>query len=202
MQLLRSFLFLALFGMTWGCFANGNDKIGEVKSIVCTACHGQRGISGNATWPSIAGQHQAYLLKQLTEMKQNKTRAAGVMAPVLSSLSAQDVQDLANYYSKLPPPRGKTPKEYVELGQRIYRGGDFSKGVVACIACHGPTGSGNGEAGFPMLSGQQALYTLAQLQAFKTGKRRNDYSHIMEAITKRMNDAEMKAVSYYIQGLY
>lgn len=184
-----------------GC-AHGNEKMGETKSVVCSACHGALGVSVNPAWPSLAGQHYDYLLKQLQDMKKGDSRSPGVMAPVLASLTTQDMEDVAAYYHKQSVPQGKTPKEYLALGERLYRGGDFGRGIAACIACHGPSGMGNAEAGFPMVSGQQPLYTVAQLQAFKSGQRKNDYSNIMEDISKRMDEADMKAVAYYMSGLH
>lgn len=63
-------------------------------------------------------------------------------------------------------------------------------------------GSGNAQAGFPLLSGQHAAYTIMQLQAFKDGKRTNDLNQIMQDISSKMSPEDMEAVAYYIQGLY
>ena len=47
----------------------GSYEAGEAKSIVCGACHGPKGNSVNPAWPSIAGQHAPYSLKQLQDFK-------------------------------------------------------------------------------------------------------------------------------------
>ena len=44
--------------------------------------------------------------------------------------------------------RVRTPRS-MSLGQQIYRGGIPSRGIPACIACHGPTGHGNPFAAYP-----------------------------------------------------
>ena len=54
---------------------NASDiEAGKAKSAVCAGCHGVDGNSSNAVWPSLAGQHAAYLAKQLREFKSG-TRA-------------------------------------------------------------------------------------------------------------------------------
>lgn len=177
---------------------------GEVpaKASLCVACHGETGISANPIWPNLAGQHAGYLLKQMQDIKEGKTRNVPVMAALVSGLSVAEMQELAEYYALQEPPQGKTPKKYLKRGEELYRGGDFNQHISACIACHGPKGTGNGQAGFPLLSGQHAEYTVLQLQAFKEKKRQNDLNAIMRDISARMSTEDMTAVAYYIQGLH
>ncbi|KTC75323.1 cytochrome c4 [Legionella birminghamensis] len=172
------------------------------KISLCSACHGENGSSNNPLWPNVGGQYANYLLKQLQDYKAGKTRADASMTGIAASLTEPEMEMLANYYSKQPIVPGKTPKRYVKRGEELYRGGDFDKHITACIACHGPKGTGNGQAGFPVLSGQHAPYTIAQLKAFKDKKRSNDLNHIMQDISRRMSDEDMEAVAYYIQGLH
>lgn len=172
------------------------------KTIVCTACHGQEGNSANPQWPNIAGQHPKYFIKQLNDMKDNAVRDAPTMSALAATLSKQDMDDLATYYAKMPIAQGSTPKEFLQRGEQLYRGGDFSKRIAACIACHGPQGKGNAQAGFPVISGQHAAYTVLQLLAFKDGKRKNDLNHIMQDISNRMSQEDMEAVAHYIEGLH
>lgn len=68
----------------------------------CIVCHGKAGQgkkSQNA--PAIGGQFDWYVETQLTNM-QNGTRVNAVMDPYIKKLSAEDIQDLAAYISKLP----------------------------------------------------------------------------------------------------
>ncbi len=182
--------------------AAGNEQAGEQKSAVCAACHGAKGVSTNSAWPSLAGQHAGYFVKQLRDFKQGATRNAPVMISFVAGLTAQDMGDLAAFYAALPLPEGSTPKQYLIRGEQLYRGGDYGKHITACIACHGPKGTGNGQAGFPVLSGQQAVYTVQQLEAFKQGKRRNDLNAIMRDISARMSREDMEAVANYVAGLH
>ncbi|HAZ7573606.1 cytochrome c4 [Legionella sp. PATHC032] len=184
-------------------FAQENpQEAGQSKSTVCIACHGPQGISTNPEWPNLAGQHEKYFVKQLKDIKEGKSRSAPTMTAIIANLTEQDMNDLAAYYAKMPIPEGSTPKKYLKRGEQLYRGGDLNKHIAACIACHGPKGSGNAQAGFPLLSGQHAAYTVMQLQAFKDGKRTNDLNQIMRDISSKMSPEDMEAVAYYIQGLY
>lgn len=180
---------------------NPDNTMGE-KAALCVACHGQQGISLNPEWPNIAGQHASYLRKQLQDFKQGKTRSAPTMAAMVSTMSEEDMGMLAAFYANQPVAEGSTPEKYLKRGEQLYRGGDFKKKITACIACHGPKGTGNAQAGFPALSGQHAPYTIQQLQLFKTHKRSNDLNAIMQDISARMSKKDMAAVAYYIQGLH
>jgi cytochrome c553 len=172
------------------------------KASACTACHGSKGISAQSDWPNLAGQNQKYLIKQLNDLKQGTSRNIPIMSALLTSQTLQDIDDLAAYYAKMPIAQGSTPKKFVQRGEQLYRGGDFTKQITACIACHGPKGTGNAQAGFPVLSGQHAKYTLMQLRAFKEKKRTNDLNHIMQDICNQMNEDDMEAVAHYIEGLH
>ncbi|WP_133130675.1 c-type cytochrome [Legionella yabuuchiae] len=183
-------------------FAEGNPLAGKEKSSVCAACHGPTGVSNNPEWPNLAGQHADYLVRQMKYFKEGKKRSSPLMTPVMANLTPQDMSDLAAFYANQPLPRLTTPKQYVKPGERLYRGGNFEKHITACIACHGPQGFGNAQAGFPVLSGQHAVYSIQQLEAFKNRTRTGDINDMMHDIASRMGKEEMEAVSYYLSGLH
>ncbi len=190
------------FLSTFVAYAATNMPLGQEKTMTCAACHGPKGISVNPEWPSLAGQHVGYLAKQLHDFKLHVNREAATMTPMVASLSPKDMEDIALFYASLPLPENTTPKKYLARGEQLYRGGDFNKHITACIACHGPKGTGNAEAGFPALSGQHATYTHQQLQLFKDNKRKNDLNGIMRDISKRMDADDMEAVAQYVSGLH
>lgn len=181
--------------------AAGDAAAGKDKSAMCAGCHGPDGNSTNPEWPKLAGQNEGYLVKQLEDFKSGK-RVNATMAPMAAGLSDQDMQNLAAFYSSQKKTMGAADEGQVELGQKIYRGGNPSSGVSACIGCHGPAGAGNPEAKFPAISGQQAKYVEVQLMAFKSGERNNDAGRMMRNTAAGMTDAEIKAVSSYVQGLH
>lgn len=178
-----------------------NSLAQDDKVTLCAACHGPQGISTTIQWPNLAGQHPKYLSKQLKDM-QTGQRSVPTMQGIVASLQEQDIKELADYYAKIPAAQGSTPQKYLKRGEQLYRGGDFNKRISACIACHGPKGTGNAQAGFPLIAGQHAAYTMQQLFAFKNGSRSNDLNHIMHDISKKMNKEDMEAVAHYIEGLY
>ena len=139
-----------------------------------------------------------YLLKQLNNFKEGK-RANPVMAPMAANLSADEMKDLANYFAGQKLTLGKAKSNGAgSLGEKIYRGGIAATGVPACASCHGANGAGIPKQ-FPRLAGQHADYALAQMRAFRLGERAN--APMMMVIAAKMTDAEMIAVSDYMQGL-
>lgn len=88
-----------------GCFATGPAAAtdvddGRVKSVQCVACHGQAGVTANPTFPNLAGQNATYLAIQLEHFRDGR-RHHPLMSPVAESLSEQDIQDLAMYFSRI-----------------------------------------------------------------------------------------------------
>lgn len=78
--------------------AAGDAAAGKAKSAVCTACHGADGNSTNPLWPNLAGQHAAYMVKQLKDFKSG-ARKDPMMAPMAAPLSETDMENLAAYYA-------------------------------------------------------------------------------------------------------
>ena len=179
----------------------GDAKAGKEKAQACIACHGTAGNSTNPIWPKLAGQHAEYIYQQLQNFRDGK-RENLQMASFVEALSDQDMQDIAAYYASQKTQIGFANIKLAKTGEKIYRAGDASKGLPACIACHGPDGRGNALAKFPSLSGQHAEYTAAQLAAFRNNERTNDDSKVMQIISEKMTIQEIKAVSNYIQGLH
>ena len=190
----------ALFGSATAALAAGDATAGRAKSATCAACHNADGNSANPEYPKLAGLGAGYLFKQLQEYKDG-TRPNAIMLGMSAALSEQDMLDLAAFYASQTITRGAADPELAPLGQATFLGGNLSSGVSACMACHGPAGAGNPAARFPALAGQHAQYTEAQLKAFRSMERANDAGQMMRNIAARMTDAEIKAVSSYIQGL-
>jgi cytochrome c553 len=176
-------------------YTNGDPQRGV---IGCASCHGAEGKSAAGAWPKLAGQHSAYTIKQLKNYKDG-TRANAIMAGMSAALTEQDMANIAAYLSKQTVSLGVAQnKETIGLGKQIYAGGIAEKGIPACAACHSPNGAGI-PAQYPLLSGQWADYSVAQLGYFRDGARKNNAA--MTAIAAKLSDVEMKAVSDYMAGL-
>ncbi len=184
--------------------AKGDAEAGKQKSGVCVACHNVDGNSTAPAWPKIAQQHEPYLIKQIQEIRKGDQgkRPNPAMYPFVEKLTDQDIEDLAAYFALQKQTSGEAQKSLAEKGRKIYHGGIVTKGVPACAGCHGPNGTGNKLANFPMVSGQHAEYAETQLKTFRTGQRANDTNEIMRTISAKMTDEEIKAVSSYMSGLH
>ena len=177
-----------------------------IAARVCAACHGADGNSPTPVNPKLAGQIPEYLQKQMRNFKpedgKKATRENPVMMGMVAGLSAEDMRNVAAYFGSQSLKGGATQgRDTAALGQKIYRGGDMSRGLPACAGCHGPAGAGV-PVQYPRLSGQYMEYTEAQLKAFRSGQRANDLNAMMRVIAAKMSDAEIRAVSDYIAGLH
>lgn len=78
--------------------AAGDAAAGKSKAATCAACHGPDGNSTNPLWPNLAGQHAAYLEKQMKAFKSGE-RKDPLMSPMAAPLSDQDIKDLSAYFA-------------------------------------------------------------------------------------------------------
>jgi cytochrome c553 len=68
---------------------------------LCTMCH-LGGFKGQNEIPRVAGQHHAYIVKQLQDFKAGRrTNDAGTMSSVSKTLSEQDIDDVAHFLAGL-----------------------------------------------------------------------------------------------------
>jgi len=192
--------------------AAGSAEAGATKAATCVACHGASGNSTNPAWPSLAGQNAAYVKAQL-KYWHDKTRVdpSGIMPSQAANLSAQDMEDLAAFFALQVPTGGEADPTYWQAGEKLYRGGDPSRNIPACMACHGPVARGVPSSGYPELRGQHSVYVLAQLQQYAADARytRDDkgvstgglYGQIMHTIASRLSQEDMRNVASYVQGV-
>ena len=199
-KLAATLICAAAFGSTAPALAAGSKEAGQTKSTPCVACHGIDGNSANPEWPSIAGQHESYVARQLRAFRAGE-RQNPLMSPMAAGLSDEDFADLAAFYSSQTARGGEAEPSKLKLGQRIYRAGNMEEQTMACAACHGPTGRGNPLASYPAIQGQHATYVATQLRAYKSGARTNDPNQMMRSVAVRLSDAEIDAVASYVQGL-
>ncbi len=176
----------------------GDLAAGKAKAATCAACHGADGNAAVAIYPSLAGQSEAYLVKQLKAFKSGQ-RDNAVMAGMASPLSDDDMQNVAAYFASqtLKPAAAKTSA----AGRKLYVSGDAKRGITACIACHGIKGGGMDKAAFPSIAGQRSAYIKAQLELFRSGKRANDPNGMMQNIAVRLSDDDISAIANYMAAL-
>lgn len=185
--------------MSFALFA-ADIEAGKTKSALCAGCHGVDGNSPNAIWPSLAGQHASYLVKQLQDFKSGE-RADPIMQGMAATLNEADMQDVAAYFESQKLNPASFDASMIELGEAIYRGGITETSVAACMGCHSPSGTGNEPAAYPSLRGQHSDYLVAQLKKFRDGTRANDSGQLMRNVAKRMSNNEIMSVAAYITGI-
>ena len=99
---------LSLFGVSLmfivhflGAEPLSSKDLQSAKKIInnlCIACHGADGNSAISVNPKLAGQHAAYITKQLMNFKSGK-RDNAVMAGMVATLTEQDMINLGTYFS-------------------------------------------------------------------------------------------------------
>lgn len=78
--------------------ARGYAEAGKQKAQVCETCHGVDGKSVEPAYPDLAGQHESYLIKALSDYRSGR-REHAVMNSFAGGLSNQDIEDLAAWYA-------------------------------------------------------------------------------------------------------
>lgn len=86
------------------------------------------------------------------------------------------------------------PKVDPAAGEALYSNGDASRGVTACLTCHGPKGQSATPA-WPKLAGQHAAYTAKQLKNYKDGTRANP---IMMGMAATLTEQDISNISAYL----
>lgn len=174
------------------------------KTRLCSRCHGEAGNSMQPRYPKLAGQHSAYLIKQLHDFQAGiqGPRPNPLMLTIVQELSETEIIQLAQYFAAQPASAGWAQNTNLALGRKLYKSGDRAKGIPACSACHSPTGEGNAAARFPRVGGQHARYIALQLEHFQSQKRHNDPRSIMRDIAAKLSPAEIAAAANYMSGLH
>ena len=165
---------------------SGDAAAGSRKHAAsCAGCHGANGISPNDTWPNLAGQNAAYLVRILAAYKSG-AQADVMMSPVAQTLSAAEIQDLAAYYAGLSC---KAPPSAAAAG-------DAAAGKLLaknCAGCHGETGVGANPA-WPNVAAQKPTYLANTLKAFRAGLRKDP---MMAGIVRGLSDANIADLAAY-----
>ncbi len=167
-------------------------------TTVCAGCHGADGNSETTTFPKLAGQQKVYLLRELKDYKRGK-RVSEIMAPFMTSLSDDELSELAAYYAKQKPTPGIVgDPTLLGIGKALYLKGNSRTDVPSCDSCHEEDGTGYGR--FPRVAGQHVDYALDQFRLYAAGKRTNG-ARVMQAVAERMSEQETRAVAEYMASM-
>ncbi len=166
-----------------------DGRAGRQKAASCAGCHGEHGISGNETWPSLAGQNAVYLARILAAYKSG-AQPDVVMTPIAKELSDAEVQGLAAFYAGLACAPGEriTDVSAAAAGQSLHR--------KNCASCHGEAGT-SGNPAWPSLAGQKRGYVVNALKAFRAGLRKDP---MMAGVARGLSDADIANLAAYYAG--
>ena len=195
-KLLASILSAGLLVSATSALAAGDAANGETLAAACAACHGSDGNSATPMFPKLAGLGEKYLAQQLAAIKSGE-RSVPEMTGLLDNLDAQQLSDLAAFYSAqggaaaadAPASASTTAAALVEKG--------------ACASCHGANFSKPIDGSYPKIAGQHADYLYVALKSYKTegspvvGRG----NAIMVGQVKQFSLAELKAMAKYIGSL-
>ena len=171
----------------------------QAKVAACAACHGADGNSVIPQNPKLAGQVPGFIADQLSKFKSGE-RDNAIMTAQVANLTDEDMKAIDAHYSAQEPQLGAISEDMLEealIGEKIFRGGEPSMSISACMSCHGPNGDGI-PIRFPRVSGQHAEYLEQTLLAYKSGSRKSD---VMNSIAFRLSEQQIKSLALYMHGL-
>lgn len=181
---------------------DGNAANGKrIAADVCAACHGDGGLSTDATYPILAGQSAAAIYKQLHDYH-NGARFHPLMTSVVSQLDELQMADVASYLSRnnaYASLLGRYSLAGDEHALALITRGDSARQLPSCNSCHGNHVGGPIET--PSLMGQQRAYLLLQLNNYASGSRRNDVFGRMRSIARKLTPEERDAVARAYEGV-
>ncbi len=161
---------------------------------LCAACHRDDGFGRQAgEFPSIAGQHQAVILKQMLDV-QNKKRINPTMFPFtdLETLGGlQGMADIAAYTAALPP----NPAPVTGPGVDLARGKELYDSK--CFVCHGKEGQGNADLLYPRVVNQHYPYLVRELTWIRDKIRKNS-DPVMVGLLQDFTNGDIRAVADYL----
>jgi cytochrome c553 len=174
----------------------------EARVQGCVTCHGQSGQgTGNGYFPRIAGKPAGYLYNQLVAFRDGKRRYPP-MNYLVAYLPDSYLREIAEHFARQRPPfaakeAASADAAATRRGQLLVTAGDASKGIPACIACHGAGLTGM-EPGIPGLVGLRPNYIVAQLTRWRVGDRHAAEPDCMKRVAARLSDNDITAVAAWL----
>jgi cytochrome c553 len=182
----------------WGCLLVAHSAVAgdagagaRLAAARCASCHSSTQAI-HSTLPLLEGQPKAAFISQWRAFREGK-RSAPVMVSLAQELSEQDVDDLAEHYAALLPPRAG------ELSGS--QAGRALADRLRCADCHGPAMQGT-NAGAARLAGQKARYTVWSLQLMRSGARSHGTDAKPDPLLADLSNAEIESLAAHFASLY
>jgi cytochrome c553 len=174
----------------------------EARVQGCVTCHGHNGQgTDNGYFPRIAGKPAGYLYNQLAAFRDGRRRYAP-MNYLVAYLPDPYLREIADYFAKQRPPFAphaapNVAADVLARGRTLATMGDRSKGVPACVSCHG-NGLTGMEPGIPGLVGLRPTYIEAQLTRWRVGERNAPEPDCMKRVASRLSETDVAAVAAWL----
>lgn len=156
---------------------------GKALSYTCLGCHGVDGYKNaypNYSVPKLEGQHPEYLIAALQGYR-NGDRSHITMHSQATTLSDQDIADIAAYFSGKP------------LVSEHKTTGTAPAAAALCVSCHGQDGVTIAPM-YPSLAGQHADYLTRAIEEYRKGGRKNP---IMSGFAANLKESDIEAIAEY-----
>jgi cytochrome c553 len=169
--------------------AQGNAERGAKLAYTCQGCHGIEGYRNaypSYRVPKLGGQKAAYLVAALQGYRDG-SREHPTMQAQASSMSDEEMQDLAAYFSSV-------------ANETVAAGGSETAGIEVastCVACHGQNGISVSPT-WPTLAGQYEDYLVHALNQYRDGTRKNA---VMAQMAAPLTDEDVKVLARYYASL-
>ncbi len=181
----------------------GDKTAGSTKAQMCIGCHNipryQASFPEVYKVPKIAGQNARYIVSALTAYRKGDRKHPSMRA-IATTLSDQDMTDIAAFYEDLGKQGESAPAQLAEQPSA-----PVAKLLAQanCASCHGANFSAPIDPSYPKIAGQYADYLYAALKAYQTTANphigRNNA--IMMGMARPFSHQELKALSAYFASL-
>jgi cytochrome c553 len=168
---------------------DGDAGRGEALAYTCLGCHGIEGYRNaypSYRVPKLGGQKAAYLVIALRGYRDG-TRAHPTMAAQASSMSDQDIDDVAAYLAS-------------RNNEKVAAGGSDAPSLelaTPCAACHGQNGISMSPT-WPTLAGQHEDYLEHALQQYRDGTRKDP---VMKPMAESLAEEDIPVLARHFSRL-
>lgn len=195
---------IVFVSMAFACPDTGAQDKEDIESrvAVCIACHGRIGSAGSAYYPRLSGKPATYLYNQLASFRDGR-RQDSDMTWLVRNMSDAYLLEISDYFSRvnLPyPPTSSTSdatSAVLEKGRKLVTEGDSSRGIPACVNCHGTTLTGVLPS-IPPLIGLPRIYLSSQLGSWLVRERKALSPDCMAEVGSRLDAADINAISSWV----
>lgn len=166
---------------------HADPRHGKAISYTCLGCHGVDGYKNaypNYSVPKLEGQNPEYLAAALHGYRDGD-RSHLTMHSQASTLSDQDIEDIAAYFAGKP------------LAATGKAQGNVPQAATLCVSCHGQDGVAIAPM-YPSLAGQHEDYLVRAIDEYRRGGRNNP---VMKGFAATLKDDDIARIAQYFSHL-